>query len=132
MAIFCSFCVGMYHELFALYSRNAKRKSFALFLFYLFVFYCSRRAKNYKDMDYFWQIYCQSCANRRKFLHFYSIKWAFYINNNTQIVCFHFFFDDTHRGAKYERNHENMDCSLVKRCTYVSWISCDKWSEETK
>lgn len=54
------FCIAMNFSL----SKECREKSLLFSFFFLFscLFYCSRRAKNGKDMNYFWLIYCQFCA----------------------------------------------------------------------
>lgn len=134
MAIVCVYvCACVCHELFV--SQGMQEKKFRLFCLF---FYCSRRAKNRKDMDYFWQIYCQSCAGRQ-ISSFYSIKWVFCILKLSMHLRFFFiFWVAIHRGHKIQfyrrererekkwaiyKNHKNMNCS-IGQTVYASWISC--------
>lgn len=110
MAIFC-------HELFAI-QRMEKRKS--LFFFIVCLFYGSRRAKNGKDMNYFWQIYCQLCAysvhgQTNNISSFYAIKWVLYM------LKLYLLAGDTHRGHKYghaRAKKMNTNRKSVQRCTH--------------
>lgn len=121
MAIFCIFC----HELFAI--QGMQREKFIifvllpLFLFVLLFQACEKWQRHELCLTNLLSILCIHWARRQTFFTFFARLSESFACSNWACICI--FWVVTHieaiNTAEWrQKNHNNTNCSLVKRCTH--------------